>query len=229
MRAGKSWPLPKSRKAVLDQFMSVAEQPWATGWPAITTLNEGGLTPRAFAARFQVDPQEPQPLPNRNSTPAPPPGLSATERAGGIDVQDACAQLYREGELCDFRGDNLASDGLAIWMPGNHHEWAVQFPAKALPGKVHTGKWRIYAVVRADTSPSADGAAPAVTMGVYDTDAHASQTERAVAVDQVKSGYKTVLIGSVEMHPGSYIWLAPTAQAGVQSVWIDRLYFVPVK
>ena len=229
IREGKPWPLPTSRKAVVDQFMSVAEQPWSAGWPAMTHLNEGGFTPQAFAARLQVDPPEPQPLPNRKLFSAPPPGLSASEVAGGIDVQDSAAQLYREGELCDLRGDTAASDGLAIWMPGNHHEWAVQFPSKVLPARARSGKWKVYAVVRADAELTLDANTAVLTMGVYNTDAQVSQTERNVSLDQVRNGYKTVLIGAVEMKPGSYVWLAPTAVAGVQSVWVDRLYFVPDK
>ena len=228
MKAGQAWPLATSRKAVLAQFMQVATTPWAPGWPAITLLNEGGTTPQAFAERLAVDPPEPAPLPTRSNSPTPPPGLSASDVRGGVDVQDSAANLYRDGELSEIRGDNAASDGLAIWMPGNHHEWAVQFPTKALPGKVRTGTWKVYAVVRAD-APTADGAASALTMGVYDSDAHAAQAERSVAVDLVRTRYKTVLIGSVEMKSGSYIWLAPAAQAGVQSVWVDRLYFVPQK
>src|SRR5205085_12602008 len=59
LRAGAEWPLPASRKAVADEWMSVATGPGPAGWTPMTHLNEPGLTPAAFIARFQEDPPEP--------------------------------------------------------------------------------------------------------------------------------------------------------------------------
>jgi Domain of unknown function (DUF4838) len=229
IKAGLPWPVSGSRKAVAAQFMSVAAQPWAPGWPAISVINEGGTTPQAFAERMASDPPEPRPLPARNANPAPPPGLSSADLRGAVDVQDGAANLFRDGELSEVRGDNTASDGLAVWMPGSHHEWAVQIPFSRLPSRVKSGKWKIYAVVRADTEATVSATATAMTMGVYDTAASKPQLTVSVPASQIEHGYRSVCLGSATLTAGSYIWFAPTATAGISSVWIDRVIFVPDK
>ena len=56
METGATWPLPASRKAVADEWLSVATGPGPEGWSKMTTLRESGLTPEAFVARFAEDP-----------------------------------------------------------------------------------------------------------------------------------------------------------------------------
>ncbi len=229
LRTGKKWPLSSSRKAVSDEWLKVATGPGPDGWSPMTHLNEGGTTPQAFCARFGIDPPEPVQLPTRASKPAPPPGLSLEEVAKGVDIQDTFARLYREGEQSEVRADAAASDGLAIWMPGTHHEWAVQFPAEQLPARVRKGIWKVYAVVRADAVDAAIPASTAaMTLGIWDATAQKSAAQISVSIGDTSRGYKSVLIGTVEMTPGKYIWAAPPASLEIKSVWIDRLYFVPV-
>ena len=100
----------------------------------MTHLIEGGLTPQLFVERFKVDPEEirPQDLPARASRPAPPTDLTVTA-SKCIDLQDSKARLWNEPEGAETRGDAAASDGLAVWMPGTHHEWAFQMLLSKLP------------------------------------------------------------------------------------------------
>lgn len=53
--AGATWPLPESRKQVAADWMAVAKGVWGKPWTKVTLLNEGGLTPEKWAARFGAD------------------------------------------------------------------------------------------------------------------------------------------------------------------------------
>jgi hypothetical protein len=50
---GAAWPLANSRKLVADDWMSVAKGVPGKPWTKVTLLNEGGLTPEKWSARFQ--------------------------------------------------------------------------------------------------------------------------------------------------------------------------------
>ncbi len=222
--AGSNWPLPASRKAAADAWLADATGAGPTGWVPMTHLSEGGLTPAAFAARFAVDAPDPVPLPPRSQSSVLPVGIPGANSATCVEIQDDKASLYREGELSEIRADPSASDGLAIRMPGSHHEWAVQFPLKDLPAHVRTGKWRIYAMVRVEKSV---GSGAAFTAGVYDSGANTSRGEISLPVADADTGYHPYLLGMVSTNANQYVWVAPTANAAVQAVWVDRIYFVP--
>lgn len=229
LRAGGAWPLPASRKAVADAWLATATgaEGAPPGWTPMTRINEGGVTPQAFVARFAVDPSDPQALPARNAAPPVPADIPGADRKTAVDVQDDAARLYRDGELAEVRADPKASDGLAIWMPGDHHEWATQFPFSALPERVRTGRWRVYALVRVDRAPGAPDATPAFTAGIYDSARHVGMSDIRVPVASAGDGYSAYLLGTVNTSPDLYVWIAPTAAPGVRAVWVDRLYFVP--
>jgi hypothetical protein len=57
--AGAAWPLPESRKQVADDWMAVARGVPGKAWTKVTLLNEGGLTPEKWAARFEQDTPKP--------------------------------------------------------------------------------------------------------------------------------------------------------------------------
>jgi hypothetical protein len=57
--ANAAWPLPESRKQVADEWMTVSKGVGGKPWTKVTLLNEGGLTPEKWAARFANDPVEP--------------------------------------------------------------------------------------------------------------------------------------------------------------------------
>ncbi|HEY3283595.1 MAG TPA: DUF4838 domain-containing protein, partial [Armatimonadota bacterium] len=52
------WPLSPSRKAIADEWLATATGPGPAGWSPMTHVDEGGLTPHAFAARFATNPAE---------------------------------------------------------------------------------------------------------------------------------------------------------------------------
>jgi hypothetical protein len=49
---GAKWPVPDSRKQVADEWIAVAKGVPGKPWTKITLLNEGGLRPEKWAARF---------------------------------------------------------------------------------------------------------------------------------------------------------------------------------
>ena len=53
--ADQTWPLPNSRKAVAEEWRKVADGSSGMPWTKITLLNEGGLKPEQFLARFAED------------------------------------------------------------------------------------------------------------------------------------------------------------------------------
>ena len=228
LRGGEKWPLPASRKAVADEWLSVATGPGPAGWSRMTHLNEGGVTPESFAARFARDLPEPPGDPKRWANPPAPADI--TKAVGGVDVQDGEATLYREGELAEFRADAKASDGAAVWMPGSHHEWALQIPLARLPERARTGRWDVYVVARIDKKAGAGPDTKAFTAGVWDSQGSVSRGEIGVTVAAAATDrYRSHRIGTVEFKPGQYLWVAPAANAEVEAVWVDRIYLVPEK
>jgi hypothetical protein len=225
LSAESRWPLPDSRKEVAAAWLAVANGSGPAGWTPMTHLNEGGVTPKAFVARFAVD--APEPKRHVASLPTDIPGVAPN---AGVDVQDSLARLYKEGELAEIREDPAASDGVAVWMPGQFHDWATQFPLANLPERVRTGKWRIYAMVRVEREAGANPQAPAFGAGVFDTRANAMRAQTTVNLQEASdTAYKPFLVGTVDTSPDQYVWIAPTATPGIKAVWVDRLYFVPAQ
>ncbi|MDQ3815588.1 MAG: DUF4838 domain-containing protein, partial [Armatimonadota bacterium] len=227
LRAGAAWPLPTSRKAVADEWLTVATGPGPAGWSKMTHVNESGLTPEKFVARFAQDPPEPVGDPQRWANPPAPADLG--EVHDGVDIQDDAAKLYREGEWAEIRPDEKASDGTAVWMPGSHREWALQIPVAKLPERARTGKWKVYAVVRVQKKAGAQSNTNAFTAGVWDAEARASRAQAQATVAEVAEGYRSYLLGTMEFKPGQFIWVAPAANAEVEAIWVDRIYLVPEK
>jgi len=148
-------------------------------------------------------------------------------------VQDDAAILYREGELAEIRADATASDGAAVWMPGSHHEWALQIPVNKLPAAARTGRWKVYAVIRVQKkvgapTAAAPTAASAFTSGVYDSEERVSRADAKATVAEAGDSYRSYFLGTVDFKPGQYVWVAPAANAEVEAIWVDRIYLVPV-
>lgn len=218
--AADDWPLPASRREVAQKWLEWATSPGPTGWTPITHVNEAGLTPQAFVARFQTDPEEPdlRPLPPRKPNPYPPKGIPA-----GIDGQDNFANLWQEPDNSQLRADPLASDGIACWMPGHHHEWAFQLPLDKFPA-LASGTWKVYVVVRVDATTS--DTSRAFSAGIYDDSQRKDVTMSAYRLDQVGKDYQAFELGTIKTNPTMRVWVAPPANGKVRSVWVDRIYFV---
>jgi hypothetical protein len=56
-KAGAEWPVEASRKKLAEEWLQRCIGPGPKGWTKITHLNESGLTPETFVARFANDPE----------------------------------------------------------------------------------------------------------------------------------------------------------------------------
>jgi hypothetical protein len=224
MLAGAVWPVPTSRKALAAQWLVAATQGGPQGWSPMTHVNEGGLTPQAFAGRFAEDPPEPkiEPLPGRAKNPPPPPGLPT---AGAVDVQDSRAQLAGEWTWAETRADPTASDGIAVYMPSTHNEWAFQVRLDRAPVAALPGKWQVYVLVRSEAGRAA-GEGAAFTAGVWDTTQGQALGSISVSAAGASGAYRPYLLGTVEAAAGRYIWVAPAANPTVKAIWVDRVWLV---
>jgi hypothetical protein len=156
-------------------------------------------------------------LPTRGKNPPPPAGL-----AQGIDLQDNLARLWQVPDNSELRGDPAASDGIACWMPGSHHEWAFQIPGDNLPA---SGRYHVYIVARVE-SDSPDGSA-AFTAGTYDNVQRRNTSAISVPITESANGYRAFDLGTIEINRNLTVWAAPASNPKVRSVWIDRFYLIP--
>lgn len=227
LRTNAEWPLNASRKAVADEWLAVATGPGPKGWSPVTHINEGGVTPAAFIKQFEIDPPEPviASAPKRLRKSAPPEEAKSLKVGDWVDAQDNLASLWNTGEGAEVQSDPTASDGAAVWMPGSHHEWAFQIPLDRVKPAL-SGRWHVYVAVRVKHSPGADANARAFTAGVYDTNARVSRGDIAKTIGDVSSGYRTYRLATVDAHKALYVWVAPPANQAVESVWVDRVFFV---
>ena len=215
------WLAPKTRtelaKNWLETITSTKDAP--KGWTPVTMVNESGWTPQHYIEALGPEPAEPviYSLPKRPAQSAPPEGL-----AGGIDVQDNLANLWNSPWGAELRPDPKASDGIACWMPGNHHEWAFQVPLSKIPNT--NGRFKVYVVARIE-SGGPDGS-PGFSAGVYDGGTRQEMSSLTFPNTAEAAKYKTYDLGTIQLNSNQYIWAAPTANPSVQAVWIDRVYLV---
>lgn len=213
---GAQWPLGTAQE-VAAEFLAIATGPGPAGWAPMTHINEGGLTPKAFTDRFVQAAEDKAPLPS---------DIPGATPQNAVGVQDIAASLYNQGTLCDRRPDPKASNGSALWMPGTHIEWAVQFPASSLPERLLDGTWNVYIVARVEKGPNTKSEGHALQAGVYDTGKREVMAQLGVPVETAGAEYRSYLIGKVTMNPEAYIWVNPVRETGIEAVWIDRLVFV---
>lgn len=214
LRSG--WPFGE-RAALARQWLAVATEtkPAPAGWTPMTHVNEGGLTPQAFAERLLA-------VERPDTAPLPPDLPKHTEV---VSLQESFVSLFERGTLSDIKPDPSASNGRAVWMPGIHHEWAYQLRLEAAPERLFTGTWTAWIVALVETGPSTLPEETAFTAGIYDAGEKVSKAQVAVTGRVAQGGYVTVKLGTVRLNPEQYVWAAPAVEAHVGAIWIDRVLF----
>jgi hypothetical protein len=145
------------------------------------------------------------------------------EHAPG-EVEIPCDEfgLYREGEMSGLKEDATALEGVAAWMNGNHHEWAIQWaldPVRIQHGATYEAK----AIVRFDVKGQQGGAC---TFGVYDGAKKAGLCGGGVSAADAKGEWQTVTLGRFKVDREQYVWIAPASNAdNIAGVYVDRLIF----
>jgi hypothetical protein len=225
------WPLPKSRKAVAEEFRAVTQGVPGKEWTKVRMLNEPGLTVETFLKDFAEDPKPLKPPPPvRLKDPPPPADLAGIDPSQCIDLQDNIVNLAGFGKWASILHDQMASDRRAVWMPGDHSEWAFRIPGTALPEKALSGKWKVYAVIRA--KKNGEAARPdsiAFTAGVYDTKQKTYPADFKARLFNARGEFHSYLLGEVEFNRDRDIYVAPASNPRIMTMWVDRIYLVPAE
>ena len=223
------WPLPDSRKAVGEEWRKVAQGLPGKDWSVVRVINEPGTTVDQFLKPFATDLPDtngPEPI-KRLKSALPPTDLHGISREACIDLQDNLASLYKPGRFAEIRPDATASDRRAVWMPGNHEEWAFRIAGSDIPARAYHGKWKVYAVARVDKGEKSAPESVAFSAGVHDNRTQSSVADLQVKLSDVCPGYRSYLVGAVELNPERDIWVAPSKSGATKDIYIDRIYLVP--
>ena len=225
------WPLPESRRIVADEFEAVCNGVPDKNWTRVNLLNEHGFTVGEFLKPFALDPPGPPaaPPPTRLSKPLPPADLKGVNLRGAVDLQDNLASLTQHGELAEVRPDPAASDCRAVWMSGNHTNRAFRIFGSRLPAATLGKRWNIFFVARVDKTAKAAANDAAFRAGVNDDKSKKHPVDFTVRIGETGNGYRSFLIGTVEMNRDRDIWAEPPGSESVQAVWIDRVILVPAR
>jgi hypothetical protein len=222
------WPWPESRKATADAFREVCQGVPGKDWTQVRVLSEGGRQVDDFLKAFAQDAPDTNgpPPPKRVIHPPLPSDLRGLSAGKCVDLQDNLAVLYKPGEYAEIRPDPAASDRRAVWMPGDHQEWAFRIPGKALPAKAQAGKWKVYAVVRVEKQPGAASDGIAFGAGVYDNVTRAYPADFKARLADTPDAYRSYLLGTVETSRDRDIWVAPAGNKAVKGIYVDRVFLV---
>jgi hypothetical protein len=232
IQSGEKWPIDSSRKAYAAQWLATVNEPGPPGWAPMSRMRESGQTPAEFVAQLSSDPQEslyetPRRFPG-------PPGLDDLpehERLAGVSVQDDRAIIFREPDCARPVADSLASDGVAVRMVAgpNGARGAMELHGALLPRTIRAGRYRVYYVARVQTAEGASPETPAFVARILDHLSGKYVAERTVSVGEAASGYRSYLVGTVNLHAYVRLWMGHAYSDGVKAVWFDRVFLVPVK
>jgi len=180
-------------------------------------ITEGGLTPDSYKSKLAIL-AETKIKRNGFSSPCQ---FSSLNTGNRIEIQDIDFALQAQ-EYVERVKDPNASDGSACKMPGGHVVWAIQ----ALLSKYAGTKGELFVTARCNgKQPSGK----AFTIGVYDNELRTEIAERTVDLKEIKNdGYMEYSLGDITVKPDMYFYAAPCGNAeGVDSISIDRIYFIP--
>ena len=204
--AGKEVFGPKDPEAACEEFLARADKYHLDRHREHTPFSQYR---KSFRRRFRA--------------PAPAPEMCKDlPESAWVDINDNEFRISKQGTWADVVDDSKASDGKAVRMPGDHHEWATSFPFA--DGMFPDGKWHCYVVARCDAKAK-DG--PAMTMGIYDSKDKKSVAYKRVDVKDAAGDYHVFDLGSHELCGGRYVWIAPPKRPGeVEAVYVDRIFLV---
>ena len=199
---------PRDPRAACQEFIALAHEHKAGEYRERRPFSE---YEELLRRRFR----EPAPLPEMCR------GLPANRC---LDIQDnqfnPLSAHKNWGALAE---DPQASDRMAARMPGDHHEWALQYHVS---DDVAVGNpWHCYMFVRVEATATAG---KAMTLGIYDAAAKKGIVSRTLKVEDLKGeGYKVIDLGTHDLNGGQYFWAAPPKRPGeVTAVYVDRILLV---
>ncbi len=143
-----------------------------------------------------------------------------------IDLQEADYIPRSRPGLYRIEKDEAASNGFTRRMPNTHTIWACHSYPLGDYGVTDGSRWRVSMLVRCDATAD-DGAA--MTLGIYDDDAHRSIVSKQVPVAAIRGNeYRLIDLGVHTLGKLAYAWAAPVVRdpAEVEAVYVDRVILV---
>ncbi|NPA51534.1 MAG: DUF4838 domain-containing protein [Aquificae bacterium] len=116
-----------------------------------------------------------------------------------------------------FERDPLASDKVAVSMPGHSTAWGIQLNLSFLP----KGKWKLYFSIRVEPTATYSKNSPAFRYGVY---RKIKRKEKKLA-EFLDGKYHTIYVGTVKNTDGK-LWIAPAGNKSVKKIYIDRVFII---
>ena len=229
---GAKWPINPSRKACAAEWLATVNEPGPTGWSPMSLLRESGQKPTDLVAEVDSDPDpalyEPA---KRHATTSLPDDLPLAERKSAISAQDNCGIIFREADCARPVADPAASDGVAIQMTAgpNGARGAMEIHGGKLPSQFKPGRYKVYYVARIEMVGGAKPDAPAFSARLHDGPLGKYIAERVVKVSETAAGYRSYLVGTVELGTYSRLWMGHAHDDAVKTVWLDRVILVPTK
>jgi hypothetical protein len=126
--------------------------------------------------------------------------------------------------------DAQASDGVAIRMTAGagSARGAMEIHGASLPRGFRSGRYKLYYVVRTEASAGARPEAPAFSTRIFDPLAGRYVAERMVTIADCSPGYRSYLVGTIELNPYVRLWLGHAHDEAAKAVWFDRALLVRV-
>ena len=106
---------------------------------------------------------------------------------------------------------------------------AMEIHGGKLPASFKPGRYKVYYVVRIEAADGAKPDAAAFSARVHDGPLGKYISERLVKVSETAAGYRSYLVGTMELGSYSRLWMGHPNNEAVKSVWLDRAILVPVK
>lgn len=205
---GRRWPVADTVKALWAQLQEDAK--------ALNVVYSAESRKFETLAEYADQPER--------HTAAPPADCTTRPAGDWAEVQDHGFDLHGHGRA-KLVADPKASDGVAARMSGDHNEWAVQrwlrLPIiEANPQAKFRVKLAVRCVARAKEGN-------AFQCGIYENRAAKPVTMLSVpAAELGHDEYRVYDLGAHQLVPWMYVWVAPTANPAIESVFVDRLWLV---
>ncbi len=207
---GMAWFVEDTLQGAYDRFMKVAK-----------TIHMTHISERGGMEQLKQIVNQP-----KRKACGPPPGCENLSADRWVDFQDSLFRLSKVGQWSKLAADAKASDGVAAYMPGDHHEWAVSKPLGCKLVKESAGKpIRCKIAVRCDV---AGEKGRAFTAGIYDPEKRRGVAHLVAQAKDAGGGeYRVYDLGAHKLTPEMYAWVAPAKNPDdVKGVWVDRIWLV---
>ena len=142
-------------------------------------------------------------------------------------VEESAFTLHAGRGVAEFRKDQQADDGAALWLTNNNWEWYAQLDLNRVAADADKD-YCIRIRVRVEL---AGGAGEAFSFGIYDTNTKKNTACRSIADSQVKQGYAWYELPICRLSDDQLLWFAAGHFDGAKTrtspvhngIWIDKL------